>query len=81
MTQIAIRPRTPLGAPVATAPASGFQPHALAHFLKDPLVIVLWRFRVRTRKALRALDDAALDDIGLTRAEAESEAAKPFWRV
>jgi len=33
-----------------------------------------------SRKALAALDDNMLEDIGITRAEAEKEAAKPFWR-
>lgn len=32
------------------------------------------------RVALAALDDAALRDIGLSRHQAEREAAKPFWR-
>lgn len=35
----------------------------------------------RQRDRLRQLDDAALDDIGLTRAEAENEAARPVWDV
>ena len=33
-----------------------------------------------SRKALDALDENMLKDIGITRAEAEKEAAKPFWR-
>ena len=32
------------------------------------------------RVALAALDDNALRDIGLSRHQAEREAAKPFWR-
>ena len=35
----------------------------------------------RQRAALRRLDDAALDDIGLSRAEAEREARRPAWDV
>ncbi|MCT8159701.1 DUF1127 domain-containing protein [Pseudoruegeria sp. SHC-113] len=35
----------------------------------------------RQRQALKALDAAALADIGLTRAEAEAESARPFWDV
>ena len=31
------------------------------------------------RRALANLSDAALDDIGLTEAQAMREAAKPFW--
>ena len=33
----------------------------------------------RQRRALAALDDRALADIGLTRDAAESEARRPFW--
>ncbi len=33
----------------------------------------------RSRRALTALDDAALKDVGLTRHDATREAARPFW--
>lgn len=33
----------------------------------------------RQRAALRALDDRALDDLGLTRSQAEAEARRPVW--
>ncbi len=36
---------------------------------------------LRQRHQLSRLDDAALDDIGLTRADALSEAARPLWDV
>jgi len=39
-----------------------------------------WRRRSRERAELARLDDRALLDIGLTRADAEFLAAKPFWR-
>ena len=35
----------------------------------------------RQRKALKSLNDAALRDLGLTRAEAEAEANRPIWDV
>lgn len=35
----------------------------------------------RQRAALRRLDDAALSDLGISRAEAQAEAARPFWDV
>jgi uncharacterized protein YjiS (DUF1127 family) len=41
----------------------------------------LWRERARQRHALGRLDDRLLADIGVTRAEAERECAKPFWRT
>ncbi len=33
----------------------------------------------RQRRALAALDARALEDLGISRAAAEAEAAKPFW--
>lgn len=38
-----------------------------------------WFERARERRALHALDDGMLKDIGLTRADAAFEAHKPFW--
>lgn len=35
----------------------------------------------RQRNALAKLDDDALRDIGLTRSEAQAEAARPAWDV
>jgi uncharacterized protein YjiS (DUF1127 family) len=39
-----------------------------------------WRRRARDRAELAALDDRTLADIGISRAEAEFLANKPFWR-
>jgi uncharacterized protein YjiS (DUF1127 family) len=39
-----------------------------------------WRSRARERAELAALDDRMLADIGISRAEAEFLANKPFWR-
>jgi uncharacterized protein YjiS (DUF1127 family) len=36
--------------------------------------------RSRQRQALAQLDDHDLKDIGMTRQEADAEAAKPFWK-
>ncbi len=38
-----------------------------------------WRRRRRSRTFLSQLDDHILKDIGITYAEAEREANKPFW--
>ena len=40
-------------------------------------MVSLWR----QRRALAALDDRALDDIGITREAARAEAAHPVWDV
>ena len=44
------------------------------------MLIAGWIERARQRKALAALDDHTLRDIGITRADAQREAQKPFWR-
>jgi uncharacterized protein YjiS (DUF1127 family) len=38
-----------------------------------------WHELARQRRALRALSDHMLKDIGISRAEAEREASRPFW--
>jgi uncharacterized protein YjiS (DUF1127 family) len=38
------------------------------------------RARSRQREALSGLDDHLLEDIGVTRQQANAEAAKPFWK-
>jgi uncharacterized protein YjiS (DUF1127 family) len=40
-----------------------------------------WRRRSRDRRALAALSDRSLRDIGLSRYDADWEASKPFWRA
>ena len=41
----------------------------------------VWAQRLTTRAHLRRLDVHLLDDIGLSVADAEREAGKPFWRA
>ena len=40
----------------------------------------LWRRRARDRYALRRMCDRDLRDLGITRADADRELARPFWR-
>lgn len=42
--------------------------------------LYVWLERNRSRRELRSLDTRILHDIGLSRYDAEHEAAKPFWR-
>jgi uncharacterized protein YjiS (DUF1127 family) len=42
--------------------------------------LMQWRERARQRRALREMSDHMLRDIGISRAQAAGEAAKPFWR-
>jgi uncharacterized protein YjiS (DUF1127 family) len=44
------------------------------------LIHEVWR-RWWSRRDLVALDDRMLRDIGATRAEAQHELSKPFWRI
>lgn len=41
--------------------------------------VALWVERGRGRRVLATLDDDRLRDIGISRAEASRESAKPFW--
>ena len=42
-------------------------------------VIRTWLQRSRQRRALAELDDRMLRDIGVTHAQAQREAVRPFW--
>lgn len=43
-------------------------------------ISALWLARSRQRRQLLTLDDRMLADIGISRADAQAEARKPFWR-
>ena len=43
--------------------------------------LAVWAERSRQRRALAALDERALKDIGLSRIDALRESAKPFWHL
>ena len=45
------------------------------------LTVAAWELRHRSRKHLNTLSPALLRDIGLDPAQANAEAAKPFWRA
>ena len=42
--------------------------------------LATWTERRRQRRALEALPDHLLSDIGISRVDADHEAEKPFWR-
>ena len=46
-----------------------------------PSYIDIWVQRANHRSQLLTLDDRLLNDIGLSRAEADKEAKKPFWKA
>jgi len=74
------RERTPrVAAPRRPASGGSGQGRDLAVTLAD--AVLSWAERGRQRRALGALDDGALRDIGLSRADADHEFSKPFWRT
>ena len=42
--------------------------------------VISWQQRASERHHLSGLDDRLLKDIGITRADVDREAHKPFWR-
>ena len=42
--------------------------------------LLTWDLRHRTRRVLKTLTDSQLDDIGLSRVEAYTEARRSFWQ-
>jgi uncharacterized protein YjiS (DUF1127 family) len=44
-------------------------------------LLLTWHQRSRERRQLRSLSNHMLHDIGLSRADVEGEATKPFWRA
>ena len=69
-------------APRAAAP----QGRRWREIVSERLVALLdrvaeWHDRAKSRRALLAMDDHALHDIGVDRATAEYEGGLPFWRL
>jgi uncharacterized protein YjiS (DUF1127 family) len=61
-----------------------FAPHRARRLRPWPALVaavVVWRQRQRTRQHLATLDDRALADVGLSRAQQRGECAKPFWQL
>jgi uncharacterized protein YjiS (DUF1127 family) len=68
-----------LARPVATRPAA-VEPHAPPRAGLWATLRAGWG-RQRTRRCLAELDAHMLKDIGISYAEAEAEANKPFWAL
>jgi uncharacterized protein YjiS (DUF1127 family) len=55
--------------------------HMSAMHFHSPLPFLReWRRRIRDRNQLGSLSDLMLQDIGISRAEAQYLANEPFWR-
>ena len=59
---------------------SGWILYAQQMLIRACDAVLAWEDRSRERTRLGTLDDRLLRDIGLDRASADAEAAKPFWR-
>jgi uncharacterized protein YjiS (DUF1127 family) len=64
-----------------TISTTGMPPSAGWPFWAGRVLMLVrdWTARARQRRDLAALDDHALRDIGLSRADVRRELAKPFW--
>lgn len=51
---------------------------SLAHLCD---LLLAWAERSRQRRTLAGLNDALLKDLGISRADADAECRKPFWRA
>ena len=56
--------------------------HAIALLARSLVsrALEFWPERIRQRRELLGLPDAALKDIGINRCDAWREARKPFWK-
>lgn len=68
----------PRPVPSWTKPREGWRRPGAALARLRGSIGAAWR-RIRSRRALARLDAALLKDIGVSFAEAEQEANKPFW--
>jgi len=72
-----------------STPSNTQSPHPLARFVHtiDSFLgaalntLFIWDRRHRDRLHLASLDERMLRDIGITGADVQHEAAKPFWRA
>lgn len=64
------------GTDTSIAVKTGAGKRTIANFAAE---VLRWYERARQRSQLKQLDDRLLDDIGVTRAQAEAEARKPGW--
>jgi uncharacterized protein YjiS (DUF1127 family) len=65
---------------VRNRPASLWAVAAADGILRAADAVARYHRRIQERRALYRMDDYMLHDIGISRADVEQEASKPFWR-
>lgn len=58
-----------------------WRPTGAGPLARAATALMEWHERVRQRYRLAELDDAALNDLGLSRADVRREIRKPFWQA
>ena len=74
-------PRSAPRAPSTARPLPNLLKDLNLALLRAVEVLETWSARREQRRTLRTLPDHLLQDIGRSRADAEAEAAKPFWQA
>lgn len=70
----------PMAPRPATVRSGGISGSIRGKALRAADAVLTWLQRDRDRRALQALDDRLLRDIGISRSDVEQEVTKPFWR-
>jgi uncharacterized protein YjiS (DUF1127 family) len=78
--QLRSSPATLAGTGYRAAASAGHMGSARELLQSAGATLLTWLDRARQRRHLRTLSDHMLRDIGLSRADVEGEAGKPFWR-
>ena len=73
-------PRPGMSAPAATSLRAAAR-WVLAVLSAVFEILMTWHEKARQRRQLLALSDDMLKDIGISRADANYEGSKPFWRT
>ena len=69
-----------ISCPATMADLTSLGQRFVAVLVRGADILSAWHERSRQRRALLALDDRMLKDIGISRAEARQEGRKPFWK-
>ena len=70
---------SPRSGAAARSYAETRQPTVRTFLYRALAVLALWQDRWRQRRLLETLDNRAMHDLALSRADIHREASKPFW--